>query len=218
MPRWWRSGNDRAGSSAKRWVVVDVETSGLDMDHDELIAIAAVAVHFDDADEGTRLPRIALVDSFESVLRREVPGADKDNILLHGIGVGAQRAGAPPREVLAAFEAWAGAAPLVAYHAMFDQAMIARAAKAHLGRPWRHAWLDLAPVAAGLCPHVKAQALDEWLDHFGIPCAVRHQAAADALATAELLLRLWPQARAQRCETFTALQRLAQDQRWLGAR
>ena len=212
LRRWF--GADR-GSEPLRWVVVDVETTGLDMDHDELLAIAAIAVHFDGV---AREPRIVLADSFESVLQRESASADKDNILLHGIGVGAQRAGAPPAEVLAAFERWAGAAPLVAYHAAFDQAMIGRAMKAYRGHGLRNAWLDLAPVATGLCPEVKVHALDDWLDHFAIPCAVRHQAAADTLATAELLLRLWPLARAQRCADLAALQRLADNQRWLGTR
>jgi DNA polymerase-3 subunit epsilon len=199
-----------------RWIVVDVETTGLDMQHDELLAVAAIALHFDGG--GQSAPRIALADSYESVLRRESASTDKDNILLHGIGVGAQRAGAPPAQVLADFERWIANAPLLAYHAAFDQAMIGRAAKAHLGRGLANAWLDLAPIAAGLCPHINAHALDDWLDHFAIPCAVRHQAAADTLATAELLLRLWPLARAQRSADLAALQRLARNQRWLGVR
>lgn len=211
----------KAGETdVSRWVVLDVETTGLDMHHDQLLAIAAIAVHFDGGGDGGdgRTPRIALADSFESVLFHQSVSTDKDNILLHGIGVGAQRAGAPPAQVLTAFEQWAARSPLVAYHAAFDQTMIGRATKAHLGRGLRNPWLDLAPVAAGLCPDIGAHALDDWLDHFGITCAVRHQAAADTLATAELLLRLWPLARAQRCAGFAALQRLAKSQRWLGTR
>ena len=79
-------------------------------------------------------------------------------------------------------------------------------------------WLDLEPVADALYPEVGGRALDDWLTHFGIECAVRHQAAADTLATAELLLRLWPAARDQRCTSFTALMRLAQQRRWLAQR
>ena len=220
MQRWFGGGRKAVETDVSRWVVLDVETTGLDMHHDQLLAIAAIAVHFDgdDADGEGRMPRIALADSFESVLFHQSASTDKDNILLHGIGVGAQRAGAPPAQVLTAFERWAARSPLVAYHAAFDQTMIGRAARTHLGRGPRNAWLDLAPVAAGLCPDIAAHALDDWLDHFGITCAVRHQAAADTLATAELLLRLWPLARAQRCADFAALQRLAQSQRWLGTR
>jgi DNA polymerase III subunit epsilon len=205
-----------AGAAApidpRRWVVLDVETTGLDMRHDHLLAIAAVAVVFDGA-----APRIALNDSFEAVLQHQSKSTDKDNILVHGIGVGAQRAGAPPPSVLAEFERWAGASPLLAYHAAFDQAMLGRAMKQHCARLLPNPWLDLAPVATGLYPEVGARALDDWLERFGIPCAVRHQAAADTLATAELLLRLWPKARVKGSASFEGLAALAKHQRWLAS-
>jgi DNA polymerase-3 subunit epsilon len=194
-----------------RWIVVDVESTGLDMRHDDLLAIAAVAVRF----EPDKAPRIDLADSFEVVLQRESASADKDNILLHGIGVGAQRAGAPPAAALAAFEAYAAASPLVAFHAAFDRAMIGRARRRTLGRAMANPWLDLAPVAQALFPQVRGRALDNWLDHFRIECAVRHQAAADALASAELLLRLWPVACARECGSFAALSGWERHQRWL---
>jgi DNA polymerase III subunit epsilon len=198
---------------ARRWVVLDVETTGLDMHHDELLAIAAVAVTLDDAAR----PRIALHDSFEAVLHHESASTDKDNILVHGIGVQAQRAGAPPREVLAAFERWLGRSPQIAFHARFDQRMIERAMKTALQRTSNNPWLDLAPVARALHPELGARSLDDWLDHFGIECTPRHQAAADTLATAELLLRLWPAARRQQCATWAGLSALARQQRWLSA-
>jgi len=200
----------------RRWVVLDVETTGLDMNQDDLLAIAAVALRFDAGDDPT--PRIDLADSFEAVLHHDSASTDKDNILLHGIGVGAQRAGAPPAEVLAAFERWVGHSPLLAYHAAFDRVMIGRAMKRHCARALANPWLDLAPVSSGLFPDVGAHALDEWLDHFGITCAVRHQAAADTLATAELALRLWPAARAQGCASLAGLRRLAEQGRWLAGR
>jgi len=196
---------------AQRWVVVDVETSGLDMHNDRLLALAAIAVRLD----GQATPRITLGDSFEAVLRqREVP-LDKGNILLHGIGVGAQRTGVPAAEALMAFERWLADAPLLAFHAEFDRIMIQRAMNAVLGHATPNPWLDLEPVADALHPQVGGRALDDWLAHFGIECAVRHQAAADTLATAELLLRLWPAARAQQCTTFDKLRRLASHRRWL---
>ena len=208
---WLRRLFGSATVPSNRWVLVDVETSGLDMRHDHLLAIAAIALRLD----GEASPCIELGDSFEAVLRQEAAPADKANILLHGIGVGEQRAGAAPAEALTAFEAWLGDAPLIAFHAAFDQTMIERAMKATLGRTLANPWLDLEPVADALHPEVGGRALDDWLGHFGIECAVRHQAAADTLATGELLLRLWPAARAQRCTTFAQMRRLAEQRRWL---
>ena len=213
LQRWFGVGA-AAAASATRWVVVDVETSGLDLRNDRLLAIAAIALQLD----GEATPKIALADSFEAVLRQDTSPADKDNILLHGIGVGEQRAGAPAADVLTAFERWVADAPLIAFHAAFDKSMIERAMHDTLGRTLANPWLDLEPVADALYPEVGGHALDDWLAHFGIECAVRHQAAADTLATAELLLRLWPAARAQRCTSLRALSRLAQQRRWLAQR
>jgi DNA polymerase-3 subunit epsilon len=213
LTRWWRGEHGDSAPAARRWIVLDVETTGLDLLEDELLAVAAVGVHFGAQDAA---PCIQLQDSFEAVLQREPVVTDKDNILVHGIGVGEQRSGRPPCEVLEGFERWAGDAPLLAFHAAFDQTMMARAMTQYLSRTLRNRWLDLAPVAGALHPAVGAQAsLDEWLDHFAIDCAIRHQAASDALASAELLLRLWPAARANRCASFAGLQELTRQQRWL---
>jgi DNA polymerase-3 subunit epsilon len=95
--------------------------------------------------------------------------------------------------------------------------MIERAMTTEHRRRLSNTWLDLEPVAVALHPRVGARSLDDWLDHFGIVCPVRHQAAADTLATAELLLRLWPAARRQRCASFAGLSALARQQRWLSA-
>jgi DNA polymerase III subunit epsilon len=197
--------------SAQRWAVLDVESSGLDPRHDRLIAVAAVALHFDDGQ-----PRIHLGDSFEVVLRQPDLPPDKANILLHGIGVGAQREGSEPQAALRSLEQWLADAPLVAFHAAFDEALVQRAMQSVLGHRLSNPWLDLEPVAAALQPKVPARSLDEWLGHFGIACAQRHQAAADTLATAELLLKLWPAARAQLSRVdYGAFQRLAAQGRWL---
>lgn len=198
-----------------RWVVLDVEASGLDASRDRLLAIAAVAVRFDD---GAR-PAVALGDSFEVVLRQRdgQAVADKANILLHGIGVGAQRAGVEPRQALQAFAAYAGRSPLVGFHVFFDRTLIERGFVAEGLARLASPWLDLEPLAAVLHPEVKARALDEWMAHFGIRCAVRHQAAADTLATAELLLKLWPamQRQVPAAPDFAAAARLAAQRRWL---
>lgn len=210
--RWpWQP--QRPQPDERRWIVLDVEASGLDAAHDRLLAIAALAVSV--ADEAR--PGIDLGDSFEVVLRQPEAEVDRPNILLHGIGVGAQRAGMDPREGLAAFAAWVGRSPLIAFHAAFDETMIRRAVHANGLPALPVPWVDLAQVAEVVRQDVRAKSLDEWLEVFRIPVAVRHQAAADTLATAELLLRLWPSIVSQRAAAgFKGLVDLAAQRRWLG--
>ena len=114
-----------AARPTERWVLLDVETSGLDVRRDLLLAIAAVGLEVDWARR-----RLALRpgDSLSVTLRPERV-SDKANILLHGIGVGRQREGMPPAEGLQAFVDWAAGAPLVAYHAAFDRALLTRDAR-----------------------------------------------------------------------------------------
>ena len=196
-----------------RWVVLDVESSGLDPRHDRLLAIAAIAVRIHE-----RRALIDLGDSFEVVLQQPVDKAapDRQNILLHGIGVGAQRAGLAPRQALQSFAAYVGSCPMIAFHAAFDRALIERACRAQRLALPATGWLDLEPLAAVLQPLVKARSLDEWMLALGIRCAVRHQAAADTLATAELLLKLWPALLAELPRPdFKATVALAARRRWL---
>lgn len=206
---WWR----RAAATVDdtRWVVLDVESSGLDPRRDRLLAMAAIALRHDG-----RTLRLDLGDSFEVLIRQPDTPVDKANILVHGIGVGAQRAGRDPAGALAQFEAWVGRSPLIGFHVAFDETLIQRAMQATLGRRLAPPWIDLADVARAARPGLPARSLDEWMAALGVRCAVRHQAAADTLATAELLLKLWPSVLAQRQgDDWRALARLAQQRRWL---
>ena len=192
-----------------RWVVVDTETAGLDPERDALLAIGAVAV-----DERG----IIVDDSFEVVVKSDASG-NAANIALHGIGHGAQAAGIPVAVALGAFGDWTAGAPRVGFHADFDRAVL-RNAFAGAGIPARETpWLDLAPLAAALVPDAYrqgARGLDDWLAVFGIEIGIRHNAASDALATAELLLRLRAIAAGQGRHGFEALLMTARQQKWLG--
>lgn len=190
-----------------RWCVVDVETGGLDARRDPLLAIGAVHV------EGQR---IALESSFEVGLAQAHSTAAA-NILIHGIGGSAQRAGAAPQAALLDWLAFAGAAPRVAFHAGFDQAMLAREERAQLGLKLAAPWFDAAVVAPLLFPAVAARCrqLDDWLAHFGIAVYARHGALADAYATAELWLVLLKTLQKEGLGTARQLHKLLRARRWL---
>jgi len=190
-----------------RLVVVDVESTGLDIRRDHLIAIGAVAV---------QAGRIVLADSFEVILRQEEV-SDRDNILVHGIGGQMQREGLPPAQALLDFLDYLGKSPLVAYHAVFDATMIRRAMSRHLGLVFKRPWLDLAYVMPALLPDRahSHKTVDDWTAFFGITNYARHSALADALATAQLLLVAMHQAAVRKLDSYTALQTQARAERWL---
>lgn len=208
---WLPGARARTPVNEERWVMLDVETSGLDPHGDRLLAIAAIALRVDWA--RGRLS-VDLGDSFEVVLRQEQVTEAKDNILLHGIGVQRQREGMAPDAALEAFAGFVWQSPLLAFHAAFDQAMITRHMRHYLGRTLPNPWVDIEQLCAVTHEKVRARSLDEWMQHFGIECAVRHQAAADTLAECELLLRVWPRVAAQ-CADWRGVQRLARQQGWI---
>jgi DNA polymerase-3 subunit epsilon len=194
----------------QRWIVLDVETSGLNPYSDRLLAIAAVAV---EVSADFRRISILIGDSYEAVLKQDLP-SNKDNILIHHIGAQAQSEGRPPVEALEEFRQWADNCPLLAFHAPFDEAMINRAYSLFGLKGLQNEWLDIEPLAkiTGVNPRIRS--LDKWLGHFGIECAIRHQAAADTFATAELLMRLWPNI-TKEANSWASLRSIARQAGWI---
>lgn len=194
----------------RRWIVLDVETSGLNPHSDRLLAIAAVALEV-----SADFSRVSIVigDSYEAVLKQDLP-TSKDNILIHHIGAKAQSEGRLPAEVLEEFRGWVGNCPLLGFHAAFDEAMINRAYSLFDLRPLQNEWLDIEPLAKITGVNPRLRALDDWLGHFGIECAVRHQAAADTFATAELLMRLWPYLKKE-ASSWASLRGIARQANWI---
>ena len=188
-----------------RWVVLDTETTGLNIRHDRIISIAAVALHIEpDLTDG----HIPLADTFEAVIHQEHPKAKKDNILVHHIGVDAQGKGHTQSDVLNWFLNWVGDSPIFAYHAPFDKAMLANAFK-QAGLPdLPNPWVDVQPIANWVTRQTHPLGLDECVARFSLQSIARHSAASDTFVTAELLLKLLPQVR-QVANNFGQLQQLA---------
>lgn len=188
-----------------RWVVVDVESSGLNPHRDRLLSIGAVAV---------RSGRILYDDCFNVFLKQERP-SETDNILVHGIGGSRQTSGVAGDEGLLSFLEYVGKSPLVAFHAAFDRVLIARAMDRTLRVRLPNRWLDLAELAPALFDDAGGlHTLDDWMERFRIRNPARHDAVADALATAELLLIALAAARGRRLSRSDALFDLVQACRW----
>ena len=195
----------------ERWVVLDVETSGLDARVDDLLAIAAMGLS---VDWSSRTIQLSLRDSFEVFLRPDRT-SDRANVLLHGIGHEAQRSGLEPSLALDRFLAFIGQAPLLAYHASFDQKVLERALKTHKHLSLPNPWVDIEHLCSVSEQGVRAKSLDEWMLAVGVQCLARHRAAADTLAECELVMRIWP-ALSQQCRSWSDVKSLAKNRRWLG--
>jgi DNA polymerase-3 subunit epsilon len=189
-----------------RYVTVDVETSGLNMHRDRVLSIGAVGV-----DHG----RIDLAQCFDVVLRQD-ESSSHDNILVHRIGGQKQIGGIEPSEALLRFLEYAAHAPLVAFRALFDRTFLDRAASRHLGIQTHGAWIDLAKVLPVLYPENASRTMDEWLAFMNVRMMARHDALADALATAQMLQKCFPLADDMGMTTPQHLLELEKAQQWLG--
>ncbi|MNZ63407.1 DNA polymerase III PolC-type [compost metagenome] len=181
----------------QRFVVLDLETTGLNVNRDIVISIGAVLI-----EDGA----INMARQFECTLQRQLKTVT-ESVLIHGIAPSALASGTAPAEGLLAFMEFAGDCVFLAYHAPFDQRMLTRALKDELGYRLQHPFFDIADLAPMLFPEAFVQrgGLDHWIEFFKLDMPQRHHAAADALATAEIALILFNRARRMELDNVVEL-------------
>jgi DNA polymerase III subunit epsilon len=160
-----------------RYVVVDTESTGGDPRRGTLSAIGAVGV------DGTH---IRLADCFGALLRAGRVDADP-------AGAAGERgcppaAGVDPALALLDFLEFIGKAPLVAFDAGRERAVLERAMKTTLGVPVVHTWIDLATVLPALFPDARCATREAWLASFGLAAGAWRDALGDAFVTAQMFL------------------------------
>jgi DNA polymerase III subunit epsilon len=203
LQHWFSKGQRHSEIKPERWIIVDVETSGLDNTRDHLLSIGAVAM------VGRE---IMIDDSFEALIG-QTEASSHENIVIHGISGSAQRGGQAEGEVLRAFESWCNRAPMLGWHIGFDLGFLRPAYVRHkIEGPTRDN-LDLAPLAQVLLED-RSNSLDDYLNKLGIVVQSRHSAAADAWMTALLAARLYDAASRQGACDFRSLRLLAANARW----
>ena len=163
------------------FVVVDLETTGLDVEDASILEIGAV-----------RVSGLRIVDRFETLVRP--PGKlPRAIVALTGI-CDAMVAEAPTkRRALQSFARWLDrtpTAPFVAHNASFDHRFVSRALDLCGLPPYRGAVLCTRKLARRLIPELGRYNLDHLCAHFGISNCARHRALGDAEATARALIDL----------------------------
>lgn len=155
----------------REYVVVDLETTGLDPLRDEIIEIAAVRVR-----RGLIVERFSTLVACDQQLSPEI-------VALTGISQ-EMLAGQPQLEaVLPEFADFVAEAELIAHNAEFDAAFL------HQHWPDQRPWLDSLTLAQIVYPTAPSFSLANLTARLGIDNDQAHRALSDALATAELFIR-----------------------------
>lgn len=208
----------------QRWLVLDCESTGLNPKKDYLLAISAIGVN---VNKHGNL-QINYADFFEVFVRppkninllqisKKQLSDIRQNVMVHGIGIGSQQQGLSATEALIRLQEFIGNHPdgvgLIGFHSGFDESLLTATAKANGLTKLPYPWLDLDPLVAELNQKYRRYNLDHWLNHYHINCPQRHNATADTLATAELFLRMWCDLRKLQVNDWQSLIRKASDGR-----
>ncbi|NLD15365.1 MAG: 3'-5' exonuclease [Gammaproteobacteria bacterium] len=183
--------------NTQRFVVVDLEATGLHTGKDKILSIGAVVVEHGG---------ILMGQQFERTLKRREVKVN-EAVLIHQIAPSELATGIRPKTALLDFLEFVGDSPLVAFHADFDQRLLQRELKDFFGYAFKHPFFDLAEVAPLLNPEhgMRQPRMDDWVNYFKLNVLQRHNAAADAMVTAELLLIFLQQAGKQGITTVKQL-------------
>ena len=165
------------------FVVLDTETTGLRVQEGHrVVSLAAVRVG-----AGT----VRAHEAFDALVRpgRPIPAA---STRFHGITDAMVAAAPPMEEVLPAFLQYAGEAPLVGHEVAFDLEFLdAQALRLSLPRlAWNRTVLDTRLISSLVHGPDVSHSLEAVSERLGVTILARHSALGDALATAEVLVRL----------------------------
>ncbi len=162
-----------------RFVVFDIETTGLHAKQDRMTELGAVLV-----EDG------CIVDTFCSFINPQCP------ILPHitritGITSDMVQEAPPEGEVLEQFLAFAKDSVLVAHNGHGFDVRFIQAAAERAGLAFNLPCIDTLPLGRALYPGLKNYKLDTLAAHLGVPPFGHHRAQADAEATADMFLRMF---------------------------
>lgn len=160
------------------YVVLDLETTGLDYKLDRILEIGAV-----------RLVDDHVVGEFQALIQ---PGVElrAENVSFHGITPEMVATAPDLSEVLPAFLSFLGEDPVVAHNATFDMNFLSFHAKETLGVDVLNRAIDTHEMAREVFPREKALSLERLLELFNEPPRPLHRALEDARALASLFPRL----------------------------
>ena len=159
-------------------VVIDIETTGLDPKYDAITEIGAV-----------KIKNRKVVDTFQTFVNPEIPIPEKITKLT-GIDDSMVRDAPPINEVLDDLRNFCGDSALAAHNVPFDFGFINEKVK---GLNWEinNPIIDTLALSRELIKDLKRHGLNYVAKYFGIALDNHHRAYHDAMATGEILIRLF---------------------------
>lgn len=163
-------------------LVLDCETTGLDVQRDRIVSIGAVRLY-----GGRIYPSL----SFDSLVNPGVP-ISTESQAIHGISDDMVRDVPGFAEVYVSLRSLLADCVVIGHNVSFDLAMLRREFEL-AGLPW-HAQpsLDTFLLAAMLDPQSASLELEALAGEYGVDVHGRHTALGDSLVTAEIYCRMLP--------------------------
>lgn len=189
-------------------LVLDCETTGLDVQQDRIVSIGAVRLH------GSKLfPSL----SFDSLVNPGMPIPSVSR-KIHGISDDMVRDLPGFAEVYSSLQPLLKNCVVIGHNVSFDLAMLRREFEL-AGLPWQApAYLDTFLLAAMLDPESRSLELEALASEYGVDVHGRHTALGDSLVTAEIYCRMLPRLAERGIKSLVEAQALGQEATHLTAR
>lgn len=176
--RKFSSGKCKEKLSLMSYVVIDIETDGLDENHNSIIEIGAVKV---DAGTRTEFSRLIYQDKELPDKIKRLTGIDDEMLKAAGIDLG---------EAIGEFLSFVGDAILIGYAVDFDIRFLNKAIEKTGHKKLTNTYYDLMRYVKKEKMFLKDYKLETALESYGILEKVPHRALKDAVLIEQLVLKV----------------------------
>ena len=160
------------------YIVLDVETTGLDVYKERMIEFAAV-----------KLVGNKITDSFETLINPEQP-IRYSSYLIHNISQEMVEDAPKLPEIMPKIIDFIGDYPIVGHNVIFDYSFINQASKIVYGKEITNRTIDSQALFKEVFPDEPSHGLEALMNRMGVEYSTRHRAMADAEGLAKSFPKL----------------------------